>query len=110
MDAEFRELIIRVAKEKDIKTAFSKATDSLTETKREKFFEQLGAIGSHMDSDETEAGRCGLSVAKKYEYEKYKDDPKLSKEFTTKLSEELRKNKNCEFLAAIFLYVQAMSE
>ena len=110
MEPEFRELIIRVVKEKDIKAAFSKATESLPEAKREKFFQQFGTIGSNMDSEETETGRCALSIAEKYDYEKYKNDPSLSKEFTTKLSEEMRKNKNCELLAAIFLYALAMSE
>ena len=110
MEPEFRELIIRVVKEKDIKTAFSKATDSLSDAKKEKFFNQFGTIGSHMDSEETEEGRCALSIAEKYDYEKYKSNPSLSKEFTTRLSEEMRKNKNCELLAAIFLYALAMSE
>ena len=110
MDAGFRELIIRVAKEKDIKAAFSKATDSLTEAQREKFFEQFGVIGENMDSEETEAGRCALSIAKKYDYEKYKANPRLAKEFTIKLSAELRKTKECELLSAIFLYAMAMSE
>ena len=110
MDTEFRELLIRVVKEKDIKTAFSKAIDSLSESKKQKFFEQFGTIGENIDSEETEAGRCALSVAKKYDYEKYKGNSQLAKEFTLKLSAELQKGKVCEFLSAIFLYAMAMGE
>ena len=45
--------------------------------------EQLEALGTSMDSEETEAGRCGIALDKKYE--KYIETPEKEKDFTIKI-------------------------
>ena len=67
MDTEFRELLIRVAKQTDIKAAFVKEMNALDVAKQKRLAEQLEALGTSMESEETEAGRCGIALDKKYE-------------------------------------------
>lgn len=110
MSVEFRQLLIRVTQQKDIKVAFSSAMDSLPDARIQTYFDQLGALGDEMGSEDTQAGSCLLGIAQKYSFKKYEDNPQLVKEFTIKLSHELRKNKDCELLAAIYLYAMAMYE
>ena len=63
---DFQQLMIRVAKSNDLKTAFAKEIEKLDAPARKELTEQLGVLGSIMDSDKTEAGRCGLALDKKY--------------------------------------------
>lgn len=107
---EFRLLLISVTHQTNIKAAFSKAIDSLPETQKRSFFEQLGTIGSALDSEDTEVGKCLLTIAEKYEYQKYKSDLQLAKEYTLKLSNEMKRIKDCALLAAMYLYAISMYE
>ena len=107
ISAEFQQLIIRVAKSNDPKTAFTTEIEKLDAPKRKELSEQLEVLGSIMDSKETEAGRCGLALDKKYE--KYNDTKAKEKEFNKRMSEQL-KEKNCEFLWAVSVFALAFSE
>lgn len=104
---EFQQLIIRVAKNTDPKTAFTAEIEKLDAPKRKELSEQLQILGTIMDSEETEAGRCGLTLDKKYK--KYNDTPAREKEFNKKMSEQL-KSKNCEFLWAVSVFALAFSD
>ena len=72
MDTEFRQLIIRVAKQSDIRTAFSSEMTALDAEKQRRLGQQLEMLGTVMQSEKTESGRCGITVDKKYE--KYNDN------------------------------------
>jgi hypothetical protein len=61
-----------------------------------------------MDSDKTEAGRCGIKLDDKYE--KYIDSPEKEKDFTIKMAAEFKKNKNCEFIWAVTLFALAFGD
>ncbi|HET6724183.1 MAG TPA: hypothetical protein VFH07_15595, partial [Chitinophagaceae bacterium] len=58
MDMEFRDLLIRVAKQDDVKTAFAQEMTSLDSPKQKRLAEQLEALGTGLESEETQAGRC----------------------------------------------------
>ena len=105
MDTEFRDLLIRVAKQADVKTAFAKEMSGLDAPKQKRLADQLEALGTSLDSEETESGRCGMALDKKYD--KYIDTPKKELDFTVKLTEELKKNKSCEFLWAVSVFALA---
>ena len=108
MDTEFRELLIRVAKQADLKTAFAKEMNSLDVAKQKMLADQLEALGTSMDSDDTEAGRCGIALDKKYD--RYIDTPEKEKDFTIRLTSEMKKNKNCEFLWAVSVFALAFGD
>ena len=108
MDVEFRELMIRVAKQTDVKAAFIKEMNALDVTKQSRLAAQLEALGTSMDSDETEAGRCGMALDEKYE--KYIETPEKEKDFTIKMTAELKKNKSCEFLWAVSVFALAFGD
>ena len=108
MDVEFRELMIRVAKQTDVKAAFIKEMNTLDVTKQTRLAGQLETLGTSMDSDETEAGRCGIALDEKYE--KYIETAEKEKDFTIKMTAELKKNKNCEFLWAISVFALAFGD
>jgi hypothetical protein len=108
MDREFRDLMIRVAKQADVKTAFAKEMNTLASPKQKRLAEQLEALGTSLDSEQTESGRCGIALDKKYD--KYIDTPKKDMDFTVKLTDELKKNKSCEFLWAVSVFALAFSE
>lgn len=108
MDVEFRELIIRVAKQTDVEAAFIKEMNGLDVTKQSRLAAQFEALGTTMDSDKTEAGRCGIALDEKYE--KYIETPEKEKDFTIKMTAELKKNKNCEFLWAVSVFALALSD
>ena len=108
MDAEFRQLMIRVAKQTDVKAAFIKEMNGLDVTKQGRFAQQLEALGSSMDSEETEAGRCGMKLDDKYE--KYIETPAKEKDFTIKLTAEFKKDKSCEFIWAVSVFALAFSD
>ena len=108
MYVEFRELLIRVAKQTDIKAAFAKEMKRLDATKQKMLADQLEALGSSMDSEDTEAGRCGIALDKKYE--KYIETAEKEKDFTIKMTAELKKNKSCEFLWAVSVFALAFSD
>lgn len=107
ISAEFQQLIIRVAKSTDPKTAFTKEIEKLDAPTRKELSEQLEILGTIMDSEETKAGRCGLALDKKYE--KYNNTPAKEKEFNKKMSEQL-KSKDCEFLWAVSVFALAFSD
>lgn len=106
--AEFQQLLIRVAKSDDPKTAFTNELNKMDAQKRLELSEQLSALGTIMDSEETEAGRCGLALDKKYV--KFNDTPAKEKEFNKKMAEELKKGTDCEFLWAVSVFALAFSE
>lgn len=108
MDTEFRDLLIRVARQADVKTAFAKEMNSLESPKQKRLAEQLEALGTSLDSEETESGRCGIALDKKYD--QYIDTPEKEMHFTVKLTDELKKNKSCEFLWAVSVFALAFSE
>jgi len=109
ISVEFQQLLIRIAKSEDgPKKAFAKEIEKLDAPKRQELSEQLAMLGSIMDSEETVAGRCGLALDKKYE--KYNDTPSKEKEFNKKMTEELKKGKDCEFLWAVSVFALAFSE
>jgi hypothetical protein len=108
MDTEFRELMIRVAKQADIKAAFIKEMNALDVTKQSRLATQLEALGSGMDSDKTEAGRCGIRLDDKYE--KYIETAAKEKDFTIKMTAELKKKKECEFLWAVSVFALAFED
>lgn len=108
MDTEFRELLIRVAKQDDIKGAFAKEMTSLDVTKQRRLGEQLEKMGTSIESEETSAGKCGKQLDVKYE--KYTDTPEKEKAFDLKVVAELKKNKDCEFLWAVSVFALAFSE
>ena len=105
MDTEFRQLIIRVAKQSDIRTAFSSEMTALDAEKQRRLGQQLEMLGTVMQSEKTESGRCGITVDKKYE--KYNDTPQKEKDFTNKLAAQLKSNRNCEFLWAVTVFALA---
>jgi hypothetical protein len=108
MNSEYREILVRVSKQKDLQEAFSKELQALNTGKRTEFLMQLERIGTQMDSDESEAGRCGMVLDEKYE--KHIDTPEKEKKFNARMIEELMKNKDCEFLAAIVSFALAFGE
>jgi len=108
MDTEFRELLIRVAKQGDIKAAFAKEMSGLDVTKQRRLGEQLETMGTSMESEETAAGKCGKQLDVKYK--KYTDTPEKEKAFDLKVVSELKKNKDCEFLWAVTVFALAFSE
>ena len=108
MDPEFRELLIRVAKQPDIKAAFAKEMTGLDVTKQRRLGEQLEAMGTSIESNETAAGKCGKQLDTKYE--KYTDTAEKEKAFDLKVVGELKKNKDCEFLWAVSVFALAFSE
>lgn len=105
MDADFRELLIRVARQTDVKAAFIKEMGGLDAAKQARLASQLEALGTSMDSEETEAGRCGIALDKKYD--KHIDTPEKEKNFITKLTAEMKKDKNCEFVWAVSVFALA---
>ena len=107
ISSEFQQLLIRVAKSTDPKTAFTKEIEKLDAPRRKELTVQLETLGTIMDSEETEAGRCGLALDKKYE--KYNDTAAREKEFNKKMSEQL-KSRNCEFLWAVSVFALAFSD
>lgn len=107
ISVEFQQLIIRIAKSNDPKTAFGEEIEKLDAPKRQELSKQLEMLGTIMDSEETEAGRCGLALDKKYE--KYNDTPAREKEFNKKMSDHL-KGKDCEFLWAVSVFALAFSD
>jgi len=108
MDIEFRQLLIRVAKQPDIKTAFTKEMETLDVSKQKKLGEQLMLLGTAMESDNTESGRCGIMLDAKYK--KFNDTPEKEKDFTIKLATQLRNNKDCEFLWAVTVFALAFAD
>ena len=61
-----------------------------------------------MDSEESEAGLCGIALDKKYEM--YIDTPKKEKDFTIKLTDEMKKMKDCEFFWAVSKFALAFTD
>jgi len=108
MDLEFRQLLIRVAKQSNIKDAFTSEMKALDVEKQRRFGKQLETLGVVMDSKDTESGRCGIALDKKYE--KYNDTPEKEKVFTNKLAAELKSNRDCEFLWAVTVFALAFTE
>ena len=108
MDLEFRELMIRVAKQTDIKAAFIKEMNGLDVTKQARLAGQLEALGSGMDSEDTEGGRCGIALDEKYE--KYIDTAEKEKNFIIKMTAEMKKNKDCEFIWAVSIFALAFGD
>jgi len=108
LDPEFRALMIRVAKATDVKSAFIKEMTALEAPKQQKLGEQLEALGVSLDSEDTEAGKCGIVLDKKYE--KYNDTPEKEKDFNSKMAVELKKNKDCEFLWAVTVFALAFGD
>ena len=108
MDAEFRQLIIRVAKHSNIKTAFTTEMNALDAEKQRRLGEQLEILGAVMESEDTESGRCGIAVDKKYE--KFNDTPEKEKDFINKLTIQLKNNKNCEFVWAVTVFALAFND
>ena len=107
ISVEFQQLIIRIAKSNDPKLAFGEEIEKLDAPKRQELSKQLEILGTIMDSEETEAGRCALALDKKYE--KYNDTPAREKEFNKKKSDQL-KGKDCEFLWAVSVFALAFSD
>ena len=108
MDTEFRQLIIRVARQPDIKIAFTKEMETLDVNKQKRLGEQLMLLGTAMQSDNTESGRCGTTLDTKYK--KFNDTPEKEKDFTNKLATQLKDNKDCEFLWAVTVFALAFSD
>ena len=108
MDTEFRELLIRVAKQADIKAAFAKEMNSLDVSKQRMLGEQLEMLGTKIESEETEAGKCGKKLDSKYE--KFTDTAEKEKTFDVKVIGELKKHKGCEFLWAVSVFALAFTE
>ena len=108
MDIEFRQLLIRVARQSNIKEAFASEMKSLEVEKQKRFAEQLETLGAVMNSEESESGRCGIFLDKKYE--KYNDTPDKEKIFTNKLAAQLKSNRDCEFLWAVTVFALAFTE
>ena len=105
MDPEFRQLLIRVAKQPDIKAAFAKEMTGLDVTKQRRLGEQLETMGTNIESEETEAGKCGTKLDAKYK--KFTDTPAKEKAFDLKVIGELKKHKDCEFLWAVSVFALA---
>ncbi len=108
MDTEFRQLLIRVAKQADVKAAFAKEMNGLDVSKQRMLGEQLEMLGSGIESDETEAGKCGKKLDVKYE--KLTDTAEKEKAFDLKVVGELKKHKDCEFLWAVTVFALAFTE
>lgn len=105
---EFRELLIRVAKQPDVKASFIKEMNGLDVTKQARLASQLESLGSSMDSEDTEAGRCGIALDGKYE--KYIETTEKEKDFINKMTAEMKKNKNCEFIWAVSVFALAFGD
>ena len=108
MDTEFRELLIRVAKQADVKAAFAKEMNSLDVSKQRMLCEQLEMMGTSIESGETEAGKCGKKLDVKYE--KFTDTLEKESAFDVKVIGELKKQKDCEFLWAVSVFALAFIE
>jgi len=108
VDAEFQQVLQRVVKQSNIKTAFQAEMQAMEAGKRVKFAQQLEYIGTSMESDDNDAGKCGLTLDEKYK--KYNDSPAKEKEFNSKMITELEKLGNCKFLAALTRFALAFSD
>ena len=108
MDTEFREILIRVAKQADVKGAFANEMNSLDVTKQRRLGEQLTMLGTNIESEQTEAGKCGKQLDTKYE--KLTDTAEKEKAFDLKVVGELKKHKDCEFLWAVTVFALAFTE
>lgn len=108
MDTEFRELLIRVAEQADVKAAFAKEMNSLDVSKQRMLGEQLEILGTGIESDETEAGKCGKKLDIKYE--KFTDTSEKESAFDVKVIGELKMHKDCEFLWAISVFALAFAD
>ena len=108
MDTEFREILIRVAKQADVKDAFTKEMSGLDATKQRRLGEQLTMLGTNIQSEQTEAGQCGKKLDDKYE--KLTDTAEKEKAFDLKVVGELKKHKDCEFLWAVSVFALAFTE
>lgn len=108
MDTEFRQLLIRVAKQADVKAAFAKEMNSLDVSKQRMLGEQLEMLGTSIESEEKEAGKCGKKLDIKYE--KFTDTPEKERAFDIKVVGELKKHKECEFLWAVSVFALAFTE
>jgi hypothetical protein len=65
-------------------------------------------MGTSLDSEDTEAGKCGMALDTKYE--KHNDTAEKEKDFNTKMAGELKKNRDCEFIWAITVFALAFSD
>lgn len=108
MNKEYQDIMIRVSKKNNLQDSFTAEMQALSIEKRKEFAGQLELLGTKIDSDDNEAGRCGIALDKKYEA--YNDTPEKEKAFNKKMAEELKKNQNCEFFAAIVMFVLAFDE
>jgi hypothetical protein len=102
MDAEFRQILIKVSKQPDIKKAFLDEMKNMGEEKGQRFAQQLEIIGNSMNSNETAAGRCGIALDEKYK--EYISTPEKEKEFYEKIIQALKGMKDCEFFTAIMVF------
>ena len=107
MDAEFQQILIRVVKQADIKTAFKTEMNALAADKKLKFGQQLELIGTTMQSEDNAAGKCGNALDAKYK--QYNDTPEKEKTFTAKMLEELDKI-DCKFLSSLTRFALALSD
>jgi hypothetical protein len=108
MKAEYRELIIKATSEVDIKTAFVREAGKLSDEKRKELSIQLSKIGVMMDSDDNEAGKCGIKLDEIYA--EYNDTPEKEKVFGDKMIVALKDFPDCAFFNAILKLALAFSE
>lgn len=108
MNVEFQDLIIRISKEKDVKKAFNEELQKLTPEKIMLFSEQLTAVGTEMDAEDSEAGKCGSELDDKYR--DLIETPEKEKVFTNKMADEMNKVEKCKFIAAIIIFASAFSQ
>ena len=107
MNAVFRELLVKISNEDDIKAALKRETLKLNEEKRKEFSTQMTKIGILMDSDESAAGECGLELDEKYAAY---NTPEKEKEFGEKLITALKDLPECAFFRAILKVAIAFSD
>jgi hypothetical protein len=108
VDVKFQEVLDRVVKQANIKTAFQTELQAMSSADRVKLGQQLEYIGKTMESGDNAAGKCGLTLDEKYK--KYNDTPAKEKDFNAKMIAELEKKADCKFLLSLTKFALAFEE
>ena len=108
MEVEFQNIVMKVAVDTNSKKAFQNELKALDTDKRKRFGTQLEYIGRSMETADNDAGKCGAALDAKYK--QFNETPEKEKIFNTKMIEELYKNSECKFLAALVKFALEFSE
>ena len=108
MEVEFQKILMKVAADSNVRSAFETELNAMSADKRMRFATQLEFIGNSMESGDNEAGKCGAKLDLKYK--EYNDTSEKEKVFNSKMIAELNKKSECKFLASIVTFALAFSD